>query len=1366
MSAESSNTPANSNLSSSFNGKTYGRCNTESCACESYCRSNRKNAKVKCLACGHLPAQHDLEGDVVAEGPTYPIEANPLLPGAYTHTIPYIKDETRKRVGIVKQFSGEGEYSVARYILNVQNQTAGMKNEVTMAILIINLKGTAKKWYNRLPYEYRPTKEGIAKLKEDLELQFPASSERLYHTKNIMRPFRPEKNSFKNFLLGFEESAAAIRLTEEQSKAFLVIAIQKSYPGDTIALEQMTYQLMTNKINKKFKTFKKKAIKEGTPDAERRKDRKKQKCRFIGTSAGCRRGDLCPFDHTTYPEKEDNTHIRKVPLQTQSGEAGTLSGTVLNGERSRRSDRDNSADEKETGMTTKVPIIESAIEPTQTENGTRGVRATEKTPDGAGKLAKRNFRTTGPDEEKKVRNKHRRSKEEAPSKSNKKSRRESDLEQGTSDSDSIQTAPKVNVLNQAPKLKKRLTWEEAKTMLVERINPEFRNDQELLDLIEENRECFDLDPFCGGVSEMIEPIRLKLKKPIPPSKGVRAERIPQAWMAGVQQIEQSRRDNGITQASNSKIISKTKTVMKSDGTLRPTINFVRINHYLEPSHTPLPIIADIINEVKGHKIYCEVDASSYFTQLPLHEDDRYMTAYIDPTTGEIREFKSLPQGLSVASQEAQRVTNKVYGKIKNCKGFVDNLTGYANARDRMMMILREMFRRTRKYKLKWQPAKCYLFVKKSRCLGYGVSEEGSTVDTRMLDNIRTMLPPDNPKTLLAHLSLFSFSRDYIMNLGKLDAAIRPFTRNWAGWGKAEIATWEEIRRRFLESPPLSPIHWDRPFCLQTDGSGLGWGAVLLQPKQKREGEWKPDSETNDYNIVGFASGAMKKEGMAYGATKGELFALKQAAKKFDTILRGRRFHVQCDCQALVRGIDNIRGDFLGYMAIWAADLRARYDFSLEYVPGPQMVLADAFSRIRNRPGTHQEISDKDKAVQANDEREETPDFMNLLNKEEIRKGQMENMDMIQHIPDKRLIEGIYFKDYKLIVPEKIQNLLIEAVHNAHKHPGTKETMRRIRQQYYFPKMEALTREWIKTCKTCLEFNVNNQRKKTNMKKTWTSRPFQVLSIDPVPRDITTRGNKYLLVIIDNFSKLVKLVPIKNRETATIIQAIKDNWIRYYVRPECICTDHDSSFASAEWRNFAAEYGFKHRPAAPKHQNSTGGVEPNWRSIKTIMAKIINGRKDVEWDSITQITEDTFNQRRHSTTKLPPHEAAFGNQATDAMNPVQSLVRKMAMNNEIYAQLTKEDNKEENKLHPFKVGDIIRFRNTSDQARKDFNRRNLGPYRISALQGTELANIQEIPYGPRLNHLNRLQHVNDLMIDTSFKTLPSSSGAQPSLGGVT
>ena len=61
--------------------------------------------------------------------------------------------------------------------------------------------------------------------------------------------------------------------------------------------------------------------------------------------------------------------------------------------------------------------------------------------------------------------------------------------------------------------------------------------------------------------------------------------------------------------------------------------------------------------------------------------------------------------------------------------------------------------------------------------------------------------------------------------------------------------------------------------------------------------------------------------------------------------------------------------------------------------------------------------------------------------------------------------------------------------------------------------------------------------------------------------------------------------------------------------------------------------------------------------------------------------------------------------------------------------------------------------------------NLGPYRIKQLQGSELVAIEEIPYGPRLSYLNRLQHANDLMLDTAKKTNRTPQDAHPSSGGV-
>ena len=116
-----------------------------------------------------------------------------------------------------------------------------------------------------------------------------------------------------------------------------------------------------------------------------------------------------------------------------------------------------------------------------------------------------------------------------------------------------------------------------------------------------------------------------------------------------------------------------------------------------------------------------------------------------------------------------------------------------------------------------------------------------------------------------------------------------------------------------------------------DGSKRGWGAVLLQVH-----------DSGQRQIVGWASGKFNKAGLSYGPTKGELWALKEGCRKFDLLLRGRKFKVETDCQALCHNFENIVGDRHGYMSVWANDLKTFYDFKISHVPGKDMVLVDAF----------------------------------------------------------------------------------------------------------------------------------------------------------------------------------------------------------------------------------------------------------------------------------------------------------------------------------------------------------------------------------------------------------------------------------------
>src|SRR3989338_2569485 len=243
------------------------------------------------------------------------------------------------------------------------------------------------------------------------------------------------------------------------------------------------------------------------------------------------------------------------------------------------------------------------------------------------------------------------------------------------------------------------------------------------------------------------------------------------------------------------------------------------------------------------------------------------------------------------------------------------------------------------------------------------------------------------------------------------------------------------------------------------------------------------------------------------------------------------------------------------------------------------------------------------------------------------------------------------------------------MHKKQGHAGVKETTRVIAEQFWFPKMNYLIREQVKTCTRCIDYNQNNGKKRTNDKKLICSRPFEAISLDPIPRERTKKGNEHLLVIVDNFSRFMKAIPIKDAKAETLMMALKEHWIKPYVPPKIIRFDSASAFAGKKWNQFCQEIGAEKYGAASKRQKSAGMAEPNWKTLKNILSKIRNDSPGVEWDCLVDEAVQIFNNRVHSAIKMKPVEAAFGNSQSDALNPLHSIIKKLTVNQNIFDTLT-------------------------------------------------------------------------------------------------
>ncbi len=90
-------------------------------------------------------------------------------------------------------------------------------------------------------------------------------------------------------------------------------------------------------------------------------------------------------------------------------------------------------------------------------------------------------------------------------------------------------------------------------------------------------------------------------------------------------------DQGVIQESNSPWNSPLVLVPKKDGTLRPVINFRRVNEVTVEDHYPLPVLRDLLMYLgSGNKVFSSLDLLSGYWQLPVAPESREVTAFSTP----------------------------------------------------------------------------------------------------------------------------------------------------------------------------------------------------------------------------------------------------------------------------------------------------------------------------------------------------------------------------------------------------------------------------------------------------------------------------------------------------------------------------------------------------------------------------------------------------------------------------------------------------------------------------------------------------------------------------------------------------------------
>ena len=185
------------------------------------------------------------------------------------------------------------------------------------------------------------------------------------------------------------------------------------------------------------------------------------------------------------------------------------------------------------------------------------------------------------------------------------------------------------------------------------------------------------------------------------------------------------------------------------------------------------------------------------------------------------------------------------------------------------------------------------------------------------------------------------------------------------------------------------------------------------------------------------------------------------------------------------------------------------------------------------------------------------------------------------------------------------------------------------------------KEWYKSLET-----TQIHEKSTGYNSFIPEHPRDQYQIDLVEmkKKWSNNGNKYCFVCVDTFSKKADMIPMKKKDTATSVTAMKEIF-KNMGKPKTIYCDQGSEFTNNEFRKLLDDNGVElilsssHAPF----------VESFNRTMKTRMQTYMDTYKTANWTESLKDLLLAYNNTKHTSTKIAPNDINKSNEELARIN---------------------------------------------------------------------------------------------------------------------